>query len=415
MNHEDVSTVVYQAIDLINARSVREFSVPPSTFIGPGSIARIGQAIAARGMSRVFIAIDESLEKLGLADGMYRSLQACGLEHVVYRQAPREPDTALVETMAEAMRETRFDGVIAFGGGSILDAAKAAVVLAANPGLGVHAMADEPARIAVRRAPLIAVPTTAGTGSEATNATVVTDTDGGEHVKHLIIHPDMIPDLAVIDACLTLGTPPHFTAAVGVDALTHAIEAYVAIHATPLTKALAYRAMTLIGEALPIAVGQGQNIEARESMMLASYMAGVSFSNAGLGLCHAMAHQIGPAYGIPHGIANAILLPSVMGFNQLVCKRDLAEIGHALSGRLLDAAQTIEHVQQLIVELGLPLNLREAGGRDGDYERFADAALLDPSLVTNPRSVSRAQVVEVYRHAHARQCATDWRTSQPAG
>lgn len=129
MNHEDVSTVVYQAIDLINARSVREFSVPPSTFIGPGSIARIGQAIAARGMGRVFIAIDESLEKLGLADGMYRSLQACGLEHVVYRQAPREPDTALVEAMAEAMRETRFDGVIAFGGGSILDAAKAAVVL----------------------------------------------------------------------------------------------------------------------------------------------------------------------------------------------------------------------------------------------------------------------------------------------
>lgn len=416
MNHEDVSSVVYQAIDLINARSVREFSVPPSTFIGPGAIARIGQAIAARGIGRVFIAIDESLEKLGLADGMCRSLKAQGLAHTIYCQPPREPDTELVEKMASAMREAPIDGVIAFGGGSILDAAKAAVVLAANPGLSVHEMAHEPARIAVRRVPLIAVPTTAGTGSEATNATVITGTGGGgEHIKHLIIHPDMIPDLAVIDACLTLGTPPQFTAAVGVDALTHAIEAYVATHATPLTKALAYRALTLIGEALPIAVGQGQNVEARESMMLASYMAGVAFSNAGLGLCHAMAHQVGPAYAIPHGVANAILLPSVMHFNQLVCKRDLAEIGHALSGQLLDAAQTIAHVQQLIQDVGLPTNLRDAGGQTRDYEGFADAALLDPSLTTNPRSVARAQIVEVYRHAHARQGTTYWYKSQSGG
>ncbi|MDR3221241.1 MAG: iron-containing alcohol dehydrogenase [Candidatus Accumulibacter sp.] len=404
MNERDVGEVVYQAIDLMNAQAVREFSVPPSTLIGPGAIARIGEAIAARGMARVFVVIDAMLDQAGLAEGMFRSLRHHAIDLVVCRQKPGEPESETVEAIAANLAEARCDGVVAFGGGSTLDAVKGAVVLAANPGWCVRQMADVLERsssdhtlLVRRRLPFIAVPTTAGTGSEATNVTVITDSV--EHVKHLIVHPDMIPDLAVIDACLTLRVPPNFTAATGIDALSHAIEAYVATRATPLTKALAYRAMTLIGEALPVAVGQGSDVQARESMMLAAYMAGIAFSNAGLGLTHAMAHQIGPAYGIPHGVANAILLPSVMHFNQLVCKRAFAEIGHALSGNLLEPQQAIEHVRRLIEEIGLPRNLRDAGGKIGDFADFARAALEDPSLETNPRTASAAQIVEVYMHA----------------
>jgi alcohol dehydrogenase len=407
MNEQDVSGIVHQTVDLMNSGAVRSFSVPPDTLIGPGAIARIGESIAARRIARVFVVIDAMLDQAGLAEGMYRSLRRHGIDCVVFRQKPGEPETTTVEMIAGDLAEARCDGAVAFGGGSTLDAAKAAIVLAANPDLRIGEMAaflarslTDPALVVRRRMPFIAVPTTAGTGSEATNVTVITDP--ADHVKHLIAHPDMIPDLAVIDACLTLGVPPHFTAATGVDALTHAIEAYVATRATPLTKALAYRAITLIGEALPVAVGQGSDVQARESMMLASYMAGIAFSNAGLGLSHAMAHRIGPAYGIPHGVANAIMLPSVMHFNRLVCKRAFAEIGHALSGSLLDPQQAIEHVQRLIVEIGLPANLREMGGKANDFSDFAHAALEDPSLETNPRTASQAQIMEVFRHAYER-------------
>ncbi|MDR2788901.1 MAG: iron-containing alcohol dehydrogenase [Candidatus Accumulibacter sp.] len=388
----------------MNAQAVREFSVPPATLIGPGAIARIGEAIAARGMGRVFVVIDAMLDQAGLAEGMFRSLRRHAVDTVVCRQKPGEPESETVETIAASLAEARCDGVVAFGGGSTLDAVKGAVILAAHPGWNVRRMADalegSPGAHApgeCRRLPFIAVPTTAGTGSEATNVTVITDSQA--RVKHLILHPDMIPDLAVIDACLTLRVPPNFTAATGIDALSHAIEAYVATRATPLTRALAYRAMTLIGEALPVAVGQGSDVQARESMMLAAYMAGIAFSNAGLGLTHAMAHQIGPAYGIPHGVANAILLPSVMDFNQLVCKQAFAEIGHALSGNLLAPQQAIDHVRRLIAEIGLPTNLRDAGGKAYDFADFARAALEDPSLRTNPRTASAAQIVEVYTRA----------------
>ncbi|MDR1708993.1 MAG: iron-containing alcohol dehydrogenase [Candidatus Accumulibacter sp.] len=404
MNEQDIGGVVYQTIDLMSAREVREFSVPPSTLIGPGAIARIGEAIVQRGLTRVFVVIDAMLDEAGLAEGMFRSLRRQGVEFAVCRQKPGEPESETVEAIAGMLSDARCDGVVAFGGGSTLDAVKGAVVLAANPGWRVRQMAEALERsrtergVAVRRRmPFIAVPTTAGTGSEATNVTVITDAK--EHVKHLIVHPDMIPDLAVIDACLTLRVPPTFTAATGIDALTHAIEAYVATGAMPLTKALAYRAMTLIGQALPVAVGQGNDVEARESMMLAAYMAGIAFSNAGLGLSHAMAHQIGPAYGIPHGVANAVLLPAVMRFNRLVCKRAFAEIGHALSGDILEPQQTIDHVKNLIVEIGLPASFKEVGGKPEDFQRFACAALEDPSVKTNPRTASEKQIFEIYMRA----------------
>lgn len=399
LKEQDVGQVVYRALDLMNAKAVKEFQLPPDTYIGPGAIARIGEAVAARGIQNAFIVIDEVVDSLGLAEGMYRSLAYSGIKHCDCRQPAGEPQSHVVENEAKRFIESGCDGMIAIGGGSALDAAKAIAVLAANPSLSINDMLD-PETIRNRRAPLIAIPTTAGTGSEATNVTVITDSSS--HHKRVIGHPTLVPDLALIDACLMLRVPPHFTAATGIDALTHSIEAYVATKATPLTKALAYQAIHLIGESLPIATGQGENIEARESMALASYMAGVAFSNAGLGLTHSMAHQIGPRYNIPHGVANSILLPSVMCFNELVCKKAFCDIGLALTGEIMSSQEVIAAVQQLIIDVGLPANLAAAGGQAEDFETFAEEAMKDFCIATNPRSVSKEQIIKVYQHALTR-------------
>lgn len=402
MHEQDVGRVIYRALDMLNARAVREFRVPPSTYIGPGATVRAGEACAALGIRRLFVMVDGRLHEQALDQGLLRSLDDAGLgcECLVY--AGGEPHSEVVEAAGRQLLAADCDGVLAFGGGSVLDAAKVTALLAANPERRVSELGDGPALR--RRMPLIAVPTTAGTGSEATNVAVITDSQ--RHLKQVLVHTDLIPDLAIIDACLTLGVPPAVTAATGIDALTHAIEAYVAPSATPLTQGLALRAVALIGEALPLAVGQGDNVGARESMMLASYMAGMAFSNSGLGLCHATAHPLGARYGIPHGQANALMLPAVMRFNQLVCKRAYADIGHALSRESLDAERSIAAVQRLIDEVGAAgRDLQAHGVRREDFAALAEAALQDICLAGNPRSACAQQIVAIYQDAWQRRGA----------
>ncbi|MBS1230047.1 MAG: iron-containing alcohol dehydrogenase [Proteobacteria bacterium] len=399
MQESEVAKVITHTVDMMNALSVRQFSLPPNTYIGAGAIGRTGEAIEKCGVHRVLVLTDESLQKMGLPEGMYRALKYSKIDYSVFCMKIGEPKSDDVEAAARQAAESGCGAIVAFGGGSALDAAKAVALLLANPGNSVSDL-EQADHIVPRSMPLVAVPTTAGTGSEATTVTVITDSV--RHVKRLLVHDSLMPDLAIIDACLMLGVPRHVTAATGVDALTHAIEAYVANGATPMTQALAYRAISLIGEALPIVVGKGSDVAARESMALASYMAGIAFSNAGLGLCHAMAHQIGATYNIPHGVANAIMLPSVMHYNQLVCKKSYPEIGLALTGRMMDAAESIRCVQQLIVDVDLPANLVEAGARQQDFARLAEDALKDPCLAANPRSADQAQIVAVFQHAYQR-------------
>lgn len=399
MQEREISQIITHTVDMMNALSVRQFSLPPNTYIGAGAIARTGEAIEKCGVRRVLVLTDELLEKLGLPEGMYRALDYSHIEYSVFCMPMGEPKSDDVEAAARQAAASGCGAIVAFGGGSALDAAKAVALLLANPGTAVSDLEDA-AHILPRTMPLVAVPTTAGTGSEATTVTVITDSV--RHVKRILIHDSLMPDLAIIDACLMLGVPQHVTAATGMDALSHAIEAYVASGATSMTQALAYRAISLIGEALPIVVGKGSDVAAREAMALASYMAGIAFSNAGLGLCHAMSHQIGATYNIAHGVANAIMLPSVMNYNQLVCKKSYPEIGLALSGRMMDATETIRCVQQLIVDIGLPANLVEAGARKEDFPRFAEDALKDPCLTANPRTACKEEIVGVYLHAYHR-------------
>ena len=399
MLERDISQIVTHTVDMMNAAAVRQFSLPPNTYIGAGAIARTGEAVARCGVSRVLVMIDEMLEKMGLAQGMYRALDHVGIEHCVFCMPIGEPQSDDVEAATRQALSADCGAIVAFGGGSVLDAAKAVALLMANPGQSVEEL-ERADTLQPRTMPLVCVPTTAGTGSEATTVTVITDSR--RHTKQLLIHESLMPDLAIIDAGLMLGVPQHITAATGMDVLTHAVEAYVADGATSMTQALAYRAISLVGEALPIVVGKGSDVSARESMALASYMAGIAFSNAGLGLCHAMAHQIGAAYNIPHGVANAIILPSVMHFNRLVCRKTYPEIGLALTGRMMDAQETVRSVQQLIVDVGLPANLVEAGARKEDFPRFAKDARVDPCLASNPRTASEAEIVEVFLHAYHR-------------
>ncbi|KMN35242.1 ethanolamine utilization protein EutG [Chromobacterium sp. LK1] len=396
----DLGQALYHAIDLFNAREVQTFAVPPATFIGAGAIARLGQAAAERGYRRVFVAIDGFLLEQGLADNLFRSLQRHGVAAETYRYPGGEPDSDTVEAAARQLTAAACDAIIAFGGGSVLDTAKAIAALAAHPGMRVADLAAA-AALPNGRMSLLLAPTTAGTGSEATNITVITDSASG--VKQAIAQPALLPDLAVLDACLTLAVPAPLTAATGIDALTHAIEAYLARGANPLTQALAHRAITLIGRALPIAVGQGHQLAARQDMMLGSYLAGMAFSNAGLGLVHAMAHQIGARYHIPHGVANAVLLPSVLRFNRLVCAPRYRELAHALCGETLDADGLIAAVTRLIIDIGLPGSLRLPGVEPEHFAALADAALGDACLAGNPRDASREQIIDIYRHAWQRQ------------
>ncbi|SQB28416.1 ethanolamine utilization dehydrogenase [Citrobacter koseri] len=205
----------------------------------------------------------------------------------------------------------------------MLDAAKAVALLFTNPG---QTLADMTAQSVLRpRLPLIAVPTTAGTGSETTNVTVIIDAVSGR--KQVLAHASLMPDVAILDAALTEGVPSHVTAMTGIDALTHAVEAYSALNATPFTDSLAIGAIAMIASRYRKRWGNGHDMAARENMLLASCMAGMAFSSAGLGLCHAMAHQPGATLHIPHGQANSMLLPTVMGFNRMVCRERFSHIG----------------------------------------------------------------------------------------
>ncbi len=292
--------------------------------------------------------VDSFLHQAGMTAPLARSLAMKGVAMTVWPCPPGEPCITDVCAAVAQLREAACDGVVAFGGGSVLDAAKAVALLVTNPDQTLSAMTEH--STLRPRLPLIAVPTTAGTGSETTNVTVIIDAVSGR--KQVLAHASLMPDVAILDAAVTEGVPPNVTAMTGIDALTHAIEAYSALNATPFTDSLAIGAIAMIGKSLPKAVGYGHDLAARENMLLASCMAGMAFSSAGLGLCHAMAHQPGAALHIPHGQANAMLLPTVMGFNRMVCRERFSQIGRALTNKKSDDRDAIAAVCELIAEVG---------------------------------------------------------------
>jgi alcohol dehydrogenase len=390
--------IVAGAVEQARMGQWYEFRTAPQFIVGDGVSARLGEVLAGRGVGHAFFVADPAVVSLGLMDTALRSLRLSGIAATIFECLPGEPTIQMVEEASASFKTAGAGFIVGFGGGSALDTAKAVATLASGVRL------EEIGALAGRHLPrpgLAAVPTTAGTGSEVTAFTVITDASG----RHKIAarHPCIMPDLALVDPRLTYGLPPRMTAITGLDALTHAIEAYVSKEACTITQALAHRAVMLAFRNLPIAAGSGDDGQARYAMAIASCMAGMAFSTAGLGLCHAMAHQLGARYHLPHGAANALMLPHVMEFNLMVKPAEFGEIARAMGVSLSGLSErgaaeaSVAACRRLIRDVGLETDLPGKRETEAGLLAMADGALTDICAATNPRVASREDVIRLYR------------------
>lgn len=381
-----------------------EIHIPPLLLIGEGSHRRTLEAVQGLGLRRVLVVTDPVLRTLEYTRAILDDLQAAGLVVAVFDAVQREPTTIEVDGALAELRALGADGVLAIGGGSPMDTAKAAAAMATNPGhlrdyMGAH-------KLRQRRLPLVAVPTTAGTGSEVTHSAVIIDPE--TTVKMLILDWKLVPDAAVVDPLFTLSLPPRVTADSGVDALTHAIEAYISRRRNPTSAIFALAAVRAIATYLPRAFADGQDREARAEMMLAAHHAGIAFCNASVALVHAMSRPIGAYFGVAHGLANAMLLPAVMEYTAPAAPRlfrDLAEaFGLDVAGLsdLAAAERFVAAIREFCQRLGVP-TLAGAGLSPERVRAvapaMAEAAIASGSAANNPRVPSAEEIVALYERA----------------
>ncbi|MBD9514615.1 iron-containing alcohol dehydrogenase [Pseudomonas sp. PDM22] len=368
-----------------------------------GSAARLGELCRERGAQRVLIVTDPGITRLNMLDGVLPGFAAAGVAVEVFDQVLADPPESIVLEASDQARRMAAQLVVGFGGGSSMDVAKL-VALLAHP-LATQGLKDVFGVGNARgpRLPLIQVPTTAGTGSEVTPIAIVTT---GETTKMGVVSPYLLPDLAVLDADLTLGLPPAVTAATGIDAMVHAIEAYTSkLKKNPLSDLLAREALRLLALNLDEAVHNGRNREARQAMLLGACLAGQAFANAPVAAVHALAYPLGGHFHIPHGLSNALVLPEVIRFNAPNAGPLYAELAPLLLGERLRSDG--DRTEQFIAELadlsprsGLPSRLRDAGVPEDSLPRLAaDAMLQQRLLVNNPREVSESDALAIYRAA----------------
>jgi len=382
-----------------------QFKAPAVIVNGPGAAKEVGSFAKGIG-KKALIVTDSILEQKGILSDIKNSLESAVIVYAIFDKVLKEPTMAYTDEGLKAYKDAGADFLIAVGGGSPIDAAKAIAALANNPGRKVTEFLGAN-KIPNPGAPLIAIPTTAGTGSEVTQFTIITDTD--RDVKMLIASPHIMPKVALVDPLMTLSMPREITAGTGLDALTHAIEAYVSVKAHPLTDTLALQAIRLIGANLRQAWSNGDNLEARTNMMIGSLHAGMAFSNASVALVHGMARPIGAYFHVPHGVSNAALLPTVIEFSIPGNPRRYADIAEAMGEiteglSLLDAAYlAAEAVERLNEDLKVP-SLEELGVEEEKFnklvEKMAEDAIASGSPGNNPRKATKEEIVELYRKAY---------------
>ena len=353
-------------------------------------------------VSRAMIVTDKFLAQSGMAASIQEILSGSGIHSVVFDGAEPNPTDKNVEAGVAFFHDNQCDSIISLGGGSSHDCAKGIGLVASNGGrIHDYEGVDKATRDVV---PLMAINTTAGTASEITRFCIITDTS--RKVKMAIVDWRVTPKIAVNDPVLMKGMPASLTAATGMDAMTHAIEAYVSTAANVLTDSAALMAVKMIYQYLPKAVANGDYMWARDKMAYAQYLAGIAFNNASLGYVHAMAHQLGGYYNLPHGVCNAILLPYVEEFNligNLNRFRDLAEaMGEKVEGLSTGdaAAKAIQAIRTISRQVGIPANLKVLGVKPEDFEVMAENAMKDVCCLTNPRKATREQIIEIYRRAY---------------
>ena len=377
------------------------FFIPPVNMMGAGCLAEAIKAIRSYGFRHALIVTDAGLSRAGVALKIAGLLTEQDIQSTIFDGAQPNPTVGNVEAGLALLASKRCDCVISLGGGSPHDCAKGIALVAANGGhIGDYEGVDKSAK---PQLPLISINTTAGTASEMTRFCIITDET--RHIKMAIVDRNVTPILSVNDPMLMLAKPAGLTAATGMDALTHAIEAYVSTAATPITDACALKAVTMIAANLRQVVSNGQDLHAREQMAYAQFLAGMAFNNASLGYVHAMAHQLGGFYNLPHGVCNAMLLPHVEAFNASVSAERLTDIARAMgidvSG--LNAAAGAERclaaIRQLAADVEIPTGLTQLGVREEDIPMLAANALKDACGLTNPRPASQAEIEAIFRSA----------------
>ncbi|WP_248723538.1 iron-containing alcohol dehydrogenase [Seonamhaeicola sp. ML3] len=379
----------------------RRIYLPPLSLIGPGALKDLGEELKTLPYKKALFVTDEMLIKIGVAEKVIDVLNTSNIQSVVFSDVQPNPTVKNVNDGLALLQENECDFIITLGGGSPQDCGKAIGILANNGGNiedyeGIH----KSQKLSL---PIIAINTTAGTASEVTINYVITDEK--RHIKMVMVDKNCLVSIAVNDPELMLGKPAALTAATGMDALTHAIETYITKGAFGWSDALALEAIKLISESLENAVKNGQDLEARSKMAWGQFIAGQAFSNAGLGYVHSMAHQLGGMYDLPHGVANAILLPHVEQFNLPACEKKMKKVAEAMGVDVSNmndkegADAAIEAIKTLSKAVGIPSGLKELGVKPEDFEEMAKNALADVCTGGNPREVNLEDTIAIYKAA----------------
>ncbi len=383
--------------------TIKRIILNEMSYYGAGSRSVLADEIKKRGLKKIFVVTDKDLLKFGVVEKVTTFLDAAKIEYIIFSNVKQNPTVAQVKEGVVAFSTSGADAIVAIGGGSPIDTAKAIGIISNNPEFADVVSLEGVADTKNKSIPIIALPTTAGTAAEVTINYVITDE---ENVKKMVcVDPNVIPILSIVDAELMLSLPPSLTAATGMDALTHAIEGYITKGAWEMSDMFELKAIEMIAKHLPVVVKNPSNIVARDGMAVAQYIAGMGFSNVGLGLVHGMAHPLGAYYDIPHGVANALLLPIVMEYNTESSIAKYVDIARAMGIKvdhlsLSDAAKAaVEAVKNLAIEVGIPEKMQLLNVKEEDLERLAQSAFKDVCTPGNPREVQLSDILELYKKA----------------
>ena len=376
------------------------FSVPQNIIVGKGSLAKLPEVAEKSGGKKAFIISGPHLNKMGIVQSCVDALKAKGIESSVFTETEGNPSVETVDKATEVFKISGADFIVALGGGSPMDVAKAVGVVARYGGsITEYEGADKvPGDII----PLIAVPTTAGTGSEVTAFSVITD--HSRNYKLTVFSYKLIPSYAILDAKLLTTAPASVAAACGIDAMVHALEAYISTAASPFSDAMAEKALELIGANIRCYVANRGDIEAAENMLVGSLFAGIAFSWARLGDVHAMSHPVSAYFNVPHGVANAILLPTIVEYNMLADKGKYLNIYNYIAElpaapEEFTADMLVDELLDLNESLGIPAGLEEVGVTKDKFDAMADDAMKSGNIAVNPRSTTKKDILALYEKA----------------
>ena len=378
------------------------FVLNETSYFGKGAREELPNEIKTRGFKKVLVVTDKALFEAHVTDKVTEVLDKAGIEYTVYSDVKPNPTIKNVTDGVAKCKEFGADLIVAVGGGSSIDTAKGISIVMTNPERSDIVSLNGASNTVNRGMPLIALPTTSGTAAEVTINYVITDEK--REVKMVCVDPHDIPIIAIVDSELMASMPKSIAASTGMDALTHAVEGYITKAHNEMSDMFHMKAIKMIFDNLPKAVNE-KDEKAVEMMAMAQYIAGMGFSNVGLGIVHSMAHQLGAVYDTPHGIANAILLPTVMKFNGEVCYERFREIlialgVHAEKFTKEEVIKTfVEKIQDLSETVGITQTVSEVGGKKEDLPMLADKAMEDPCKPGNPREVSKEDFIKLYEEA----------------